>query len=59
MKERITGAEALMKSLLNEGVDIPSINLVLMLRPTNSPIVFIQQLGRGLRKFKGKEYFND
>ena len=34
--------------IFNEGVDIPSINTVLMLRPTNSPIVFIQQLGRGL-----------
>lgn len=42
--------------IFNEGIDIPSVNLVLMLRPTNSPIVFIQQLGRGLRKFKGKEY---
>jgi len=37
-------------------VDIPSINTVLMLRPTNSPIVFIQQLGRGLRKYKNKEF---
>ena len=42
--------------IFNEGVDIPSVNLVLMLRPTNSPIVFIQQLGRGLRKYKSKEY---
>ncbi len=42
--------------IFNEGVDIPSVNTVLMLRPTNSPIVFIQQLGRGLRKFKGKEF---
>ncbi|WP_300361479.1 DUF3427 domain-containing protein [Fusobacterium sp.] len=42
--------------IFNEGVDIPSINLVLMLRPTNSPIVFIQQLGRGLRKTKEKEF---
>lgn len=42
--------------IFNEGIDIPSINLVLMLRPTNSPIIFIQQLGRGLRKSKGKEY---
>ena len=36
--------------IFNEGVDIPSVNTVLMLRPTNSPIVFIQQFGRGLRK---------
>lgn len=42
--------------IFNEGVDIPSINSVLMLRPTNSPIVFIQQLGRGLRKYKGKSF---
>lgn len=34
-------------NIFNEGVDIPSINLILMLRPTDSPIVFIQQLGRG------------
>lgn len=42
--------------LFNEGVDIPSINLILMLRPTSSPIVFIQQLGRGLRKCEGKTF---
>ncbi|THE09048.1 DUF3427 domain-containing protein, partial [Bacillus timonensis] len=42
--------------IFNEGVDIPSINTVLMLRPTNSPIVFIQQLGRGLRKFGEKSF---
>ena len=42
--------------IFNEGIDIPSINLVLMLRPTNSPIIFIQQLGRGLRKYENKEY---
>ena len=42
--------------IFNEGVDIPSINTVLMLRPTNSPIVFTQQLGRGLRKYKDKEF---
>ena len=42
--------------IFNEGVDIPSVNTVLMLRPTNSPIVFIQQLGRGLRKHKNKEF---
>lgn len=42
--------------LLNEGVDIVEVNQVIMLRPTQSPIVFIQQLGRGLRKAEGKEF---
>lgn len=42
--------------ILNEGVDIVEVNQVIMLRPTQSPIVFIQQLGRGLRKAQGKEY---
>lgn len=42
--------------ILNEGVDIVEVNQVIMLRPTQSPIVFIQQLGRGLRKASGKEY---
>ncbi len=42
--------------IFNEGVDIPEINQVIMLRPTESPIVFIQQLGRGLRKADNKEY---
>lgn len=42
--------------ILNEGVDIVEVNQVMMLRPTQSPIVFIQQLGRGLRKASGKEY---
>lgn len=41
--------------LFNEGVDVPSIDLVLMLRPTESPVVFFQQLGRGLRRDEGKE----
>lgn len=42
--------------ILNEGVDIPQINMVLFLRPTESQTIFIQQLGRGLRKYPGKEY---
>ncbi|WP_251861460.1 DEAD/DEAH box helicase [Clostridium sp. Marseille-Q2269] len=42
--------------IFNEGVDIPSVNQVVMLRPTKSSIVFVQQLGRGLRKDKFKEY---
>ena len=41
--------------ILNEGVDIVEVNQVIMLRPTQSPIIFIQQLGRGLRKANGKE----
>lgn len=42
--------------IFSEGVDVPEINQVIMLRPTESPIIFIQQLGRGLRKAEGKEY---
>ncbi len=42
--------------ILSEGVDIVEVNQVIMLRPTQSPIVFIQQLGRGLRKAYNKEY---
>ena len=42
--------------IFNEGIDIPSINQIIMLRPTQSSIVFIQQLGRGLRKAENKEY---
>ena len=42
--------------IFNEGVDIPSVNQVVMLRPTQSAIIFVQQLGRGLRKLKGKSY---
>lgn len=42
--------------ILNEGVDIPGVNMVLFLRPTESSTVFIQQLGRGLRKYKDKSY---
>ena len=40
--------------LFNEGVDIPELNTLLLLRPTESPIIFLQQLGRGLRKLPGK-----
>lgn len=42
--------------VFNEGVDIPRVNQVVMLRPTSSAIIFVQQLGRGLRKSIGKEY---
>ncbi|MFY7947295.1 MAG: DUF3427 domain-containing protein [Bacteroidia bacterium] len=42
--------------IFNEGIDIPLINQIIMLRPTESAIIFIQQLGRGLRKVEGKGY---
>jgi superfamily II DNA or RNA helicase/HKD family nuclease/SOS-response transcriptional repressor LexA len=42
--------------IFNEGVDIPKVNQILMIRPTNSAIIFVQQLGRGLRKIDGKGY---
>lgn len=42
--------------LFNEGVDIPSLNQIIMLRNTQSSIVFTQQLGRGLRKYPGKDF---
>ncbi len=42
--------------ILNEGVDIPGCNMVLFLRPTESSTVFIQQLGRGLRKYNDKPF---
>lgn len=41
--------------MFNEGVDIPTLDRVLLLRPTDSPTVFLQQIGRGLRKSPGKE----
>lgn len=44
--------------MFNEGVDIASVDMVMFLRPTDSPVVFLQQLGRGLRKSRGKEYLN-
>jgi superfamily II DNA or RNA helicase/HKD family nuclease len=42
--------------LFNEGVDVPPVDTVLMVRPTESPTLFLQQLGRGLRKAKGKTF---
>jgi superfamily II DNA or RNA helicase len=42
--------------ILNEGVDVPGVNMVLFLRPTDSQTIFIQQLGRGLRNYEGKQY---
>jgi superfamily II DNA or RNA helicase/HKD family nuclease len=42
--------------LFNEGVDVPAVDTVLMLRPTESPTLFLQQLGRGLRRAPGKGF---
>lgn len=42
--------------IFNEGIDIPQVNQILMLRPTESPIIFVQQLGRGLRIAENKEF---
>lgn len=44
--------------MFNEGLDIPAVDMVMFLRPTESPVVFLQQLGRGLRQHEGKEYLN-
>lgn len=44
--------------MFNEGVDIASVDMVMFLRPTESPVVFLQQLGRGLRISKGKTFLN-
>ena len=42
--------------IFNEGIDIPKVNQIIMIRPTESAIIFVQQLGRGLRKVDGKGY---
>jgi superfamily II DNA or RNA helicase len=42
--------------LFNEGVDLPNVDTVLMLRPTESPVLFLQQLGRGLRRAENKPH---
>ncbi len=44
--------------MFNEGLDVPEVDMVMFLRPTESPTVFLQQLGRGLRKRTGKNYVN-
>ena len=44
--------------MFNEGLDVPAIDMVMFLRPTQSPTIFLQQLGRGLRKAKDKQYLN-
>ena len=46
--------QAAIEHRINEGLDIPAINTVLLLRPTESAVVFLQQLGRGLRRADGK-----
>ncbi len=44
--------------MFNEGLDIALLDMVMFLRPIDSPVIFLQQLGRGLRTYKGKEYLN-
>lgn len=44
--------------MFNEGLDVPQIDMVMFLRPTQSPTIFLQQLGRGLRKAKDKKCLN-
>ena len=58
-QEEVDGSQLdyiLSVDVLNEGVDLPRVNQIIMLRPTQSSIIFIQQLGRGLRKSEGKEF---
>lgn len=58
LRELKTGALEVIFSvdMFNEGVDVKSLDLVMFLRPTESPVVFLQQMGRGLRIDKGKQY---
>ena len=59
-KEKITESKHLdyifTVDIFSEGVDIPEVNQIIMLRPTQSAIVFVQQLGRGLRKAADKDF---
>lgn len=56
-KECSTGLDYIFTvDIMNEGIDIPAINQIIMLRPTKSAIIFVQQLGRGLRKYPQKDY---
>lgn len=56
-KERSTGLDYIFTvDIMNEGIDIPAINQIIMLRPTKSAIIFVQQLGRGIRKYPQKDY---
>lgn len=62
--ERLVGDDAdgqgldylLTVDIFNEGVDIPEVNQIIMLRATESPVIFVQQLGRGLRKAENKDF---
>ena len=59
----LTGSERALDYIItvdifNEGIDIPELNQIVMLRPTQSSIIFVQQMGRGLRKNKDKSYVN-
>ena len=45
----------LSRDVLNEGIDVPHANALIFLRNTESPVVFLQQLGRGLRRIEGKD----
>ncbi len=45
-------------NMFNEGVDIPCVNTIVMLRKTKSEIIYTQQIGRGLRKFNNKTHLN-
>jgi len=56
--ERLAGGELdvlFAVDMFNEGLDVPDVDTVMMLRPTGSRVLWLQQLGRGLRKAKGKE----
>ncbi|MDQ0204277.1 DUF3427 domain-containing protein [Pectinatus haikarae] len=56
-KDRMTGIDYIFSvDIMNEGIDIPEVNQIILLRPTQSPIIFVQQLGRGLRKCTEKDY---
>lgn len=58
LRDLATGALNILFSvdLFNEGVDVPAVDTVLFLRPTDSPTLFLQQLGRGLRRSHGKAF---
>ena len=56
-KERFGGLDYIFTvDIMNEGIDIPAVNQIIMLRPTKSSIIFVQQMGRGLRKYPHKDY---
>lgn len=56
-KERFGGLDYIFTvDIMNEGIDIPAVNQIIMLRPTKSSIIFVQQMGRGLRRYPHKDY---